>query len=31
MNFDKHSLFTDLTHRSANALRFGLRGGNASG
>src|SRR5215472_13762458 len=26
-SFDKHSLLTERTHRSANAFRFGLRGG----
>jgi hypothetical protein len=31
INFDKHSSFTDRTHLSANAFRFGLLAGNFSG
>src|SRR4029453_4935433 len=27
ISFDKHSSFTDRTQRSANAFKFGLRGG----
>jgi hypothetical protein len=29
--FDRHSSFTDLTQRSEQAFRFGLRTGSASG
>src|SRR5713101_3908946 len=31
INLDKHSSFTDRTHLSANAFRFGLLAGNLNG